>query len=168
MKAGDALLVLTYDLLGRAYEAVQALPEGVSVAELIPAAGETTLALTGTAASLVLLSETLPRPSSSRFIDQVPAEVIESWLGLSNPPLESQLAIFETDSVADAFEAAVRLHKAGLQPFDLRLLRGAQVKAYVLATGRTDALGLQDLNGTLTLIPAPSAPLREFFEISPH
>lgn len=167
MKAGDALLVLTYDLLGTAYQAIQAVQDA-DVAELIPAAGETTLLLTGASRALVLMEESLPRPLSSRFLENVPASVIEAWLGLRNPPLQSQFAIFESEAIADVFEAAIRLDKAGVVPFDLRILRGAKTKAYVMATGETDALFLQDLNGTLTMIPGPSPLLRDFFEIAPN
>lgn len=167
MRPGSGLLVLDYAGLGEAYGALQLLKTGsVEVVELIPSAGSTILMLSGLRDELILIEKIFPVPRSRHLIESLPERTIDAWLGLQNPPLEMCLAIFESDSIGAVFEASVRFEQAGIRPFDLRILRGATVKAYVFATGEGEWPNLSDLRGLGTKIQNPSVALKEFFEVS--
>lgn len=165
MIAGSALLSVDFDSVGEGFEALQKIAAH-DVLEFIPSAAGASLLISGEIASLEKLLPALPAPRHSRMIKSVSETVAKAWLGLENPPLKTVLAVFESSAIGDVFEAAVRLEKTGYLPFDLRLLRGATPKAYVLATGDAGAVPpVADLRGQLTLIGHPSDALKAFFEI---
>lgn len=168
MKPGSALLAVNYGSIGEGYEALQKVGKDHDVIEMIPSAAGSTLLIAGEAGALENLLRELPPPESSRLIAAVGEPVARAWLGLENPPLRSVLAVYESSAVGEVFEAAVRFEKQGYVPFDLRVLRGAQAKAYVLATGDGGEVpSVADLRGQLTLIGRPSDALRSFFELQP-
>lgn len=165
MKAGSSLLALTYDSIGEGFEALQRV-SAQDVIEMIPSAAGASLLISGETSALEKLREQLPAPTSARLVKSVSEQVTKSWLGLENPPLKSVLVVFESSSLGDVFEAATRLEKHGYLPFDLRLLRGATPKGYVLATGDGGAVPpTADLHGQMTMIGHPSEALKSFFEV---
>lgn len=170
MKVNEGLLVCEMKSLGAAYGVVQHISrESLQVTEIIPTADGAVLLVTGPIDALVDLLSSANDVASNRIIPSLSAQVIESYLGLQNPPLDGDLFIFEGRQIGDVFEAAVRLEAAGVKPFDLRILRGGNPRAYVLATGSPSAVFSADgLIGQFSRIENPNQTVSRFFEMSPQ
>lgn len=147
---GADLSFFQFATLGEALARVQAAPM-TEVVELLPHARGALLVLKGR------------HHGAQQVVSQIPEGLIHAWLGLTNPPLRENLVVFESNDAGAVFEAGKRMIATGLEVFDLRVLRGGELKAYVLATGTGEA-SLGDLPGRLTAIAQPNAALREFFE----
>lgn len=168
MKPGASLAIVETPTLGGGYAAIQGVHEPLEVFELIPSGPGAVVLVSGPGAELAKWIAMFPR-ENSRLV--LPSEqVIQSYLGLENPPLGQIFGCFESQRIGDVFEAAFRLEQAGWLPFDLRIQRGATLRASVFATGAGDVKEprLQDLHGAWTSIKDPSTSLRDFFELRPQ
>ncbi|MBX3039887.1 MAG: hypothetical protein KF789_04150 [Bdellovibrionaceae bacterium] len=170
MKVNEGLLVCEMKSLGAAYGVVQHISrESLQVTEIIPTADGAVLLVSGPIDCLVDLLSSANEVVSNRIIPALSAQVIESYLGLKNPPLDKELFVFEGRQIGDVFEAAVRLEAAGAKPFDLRILRGGNPRAYVLATGDAGiSFSADGLIGQFSRIENPNEQVRTFFETSPQ
>lgn len=161
MKPGQSLLITELATLGEAYEAIQKLPDGVEVFELIPGGEGATLLVQGPPGALQGLF-----PRAAGRVVQPSEKIIKAYLGLAAQPLKKYFGCFESQKVAEVFEAATRLEKAGWQVLDLRILRGSFPKTSLLATIEdSTTVELKDLQGVWTQIKEPGEKLRAFFEI---
>ena len=169
MKTGSSLLVCEMKSVGSAYSLIQEMkPEKHETVELIPNADGAVLMVSGQMDDLLQLLRKANDVFTSRFIENLSPAVIEAYLGLQNPPLSEQFMLFESRQVGDVFEAAGRMEAQGLKPFDLRILRGSGLRAYVMASGpRAASFSTDGLSGQLTSIENPNPVLKSYFELSP-
>lgn len=168
MEPGRSLLVLEFPTLGKAYEAAQKIEAPLELVELIPGAEGGALLASGP--KEILQDYSTRHGLKGELIDAVAASVLQSYLGLENPPLQGTLIVFESPSVAALFRAAQALSDKGLRPFDLRVQRGGKPRGHVLATGSVDQtadLVPLERRGTWTLIQSPSSALKSLFELNP-
>ena len=167
MKAGQDLHVWRFSSVGQAYLALQNLADDDdSSFDLIPGHD---------GAVLIVSTKQKPPPAvkeivvSITCIPSVSGELLNAYLGLSNPPLEADLVVFETADVGTAFDFAHRLQSSSsLKLIDLRVNRGGSVGAVVLATGNGDDLpAISAGAGELTVVKSPNAFVRSLFEEQP-
>lgn len=168
MKVGESLLVCEMKSVGAAYSLMQEMrPELHDTIELIPNSDGAVLMVSGKMDDLLQLLRKANDIFSSRFIENLTPAVIESYLGLQNPPLGERFMLFESRQVGDVFEAACRMESQGLTPFDLRILRGSGLRAYVMGSGPAGAaISTDGISGQLTQIENPNPVLKSYFEIS--
>lgn len=162
----NSILVFETVHLGQAYEALQTLPAGLESFEVISGSGVNLVILQGPEQRLRAYQESLSGTAHPRLVSPWTETLEKARLGLENPQLEKTFIVFESSRIGDVFEAAARLEKNGFNVFDLRVLRGSDLKAHLFATGDSKVgKELSDLHGTLTQIHEPSSFVRQHFEL---
>ncbi len=142
------LLVMCFDSLGAAYQAVQLAGEDIDVLEVFPV---------GSRGHLIFSSE---KPLNNLFvaifealkshvlhashIEKCPAKVLRAYLSVENAQVDKHLVLIEATYVGDLVSAAADGVNSGLKVVDLRMLRGASSSSYMFLTG--DEFALQKLS----------------------
>lgn len=121
-------------------------------------------------------NELFKNSAFKKWIKNISKNLIEAWQGVLNPALKKSLFVFETSSPAEGFLAAQRLELAEKNVFEIRFLRGAVTKCFVLATEfseeavekseKNKKIDFSDLEGQLTVIENPSTSLKDFFSFT--
>lgn len=165
------LLVLCFDSLGSAYQAIQIAGTEVDVLEVFPLGSQGHLILSSEKSLDVLLGEITTELQkhivNCNHIIQCPAKVLKAYLSVENAELAAHLALAESAYIGDLMSSAASAVESGLQVMDLRMLRGASSSSYMFLTG--DEAALQKFTETsklkTTLIRNANKHIRDLFNI---
>ncbi len=110
------------------------------------------------------------------IIENLPAEVIKSYLSLENSNADNFLLFLEFDFLGEALMAAQNAVSRGLKIVDFRFIRSSNSVTHLILTGAEEAEGqsfrkecVREYPGVSQpqLLAHPAAEIKNFFEIFP-
>lgn len=177
MSSLSNLLCFELTRLGAAYQIIQSAVDNTTlrVFEMSPTPSGAILIL---AASDRSHAESFFKKITSEFKETLlfqtlvqleQAQVLEAYLSQNKTKCDSQIAIFEMESVSQGFHIASQLSQLGIQVLDFRVLRSASNRTIVIATD-SELKNKISQNVDLkkchpTIIDQPNSAVRSFFEL---